>query len=1029
MVMVKASRSMDERTFQNHVVDGLDEQGYKRVPRSQMDQNFNRETAIDEPTLIEFLTETQPKEVAKVERQYGARWGQAVIKRIEQVIADKGLLWTLRNQVEMAPGAKFKLLYFKPRNDLNQTAVEHYHANRFQVTDEFHYGTMKDDQDNRIDVVLLVNGFPLVTIELKNHQTGQTANNAIRQYMTDRNPKEMVFQPDLRSLVHFAVDADNVFMTTWLKGKDTRFVPSNQGNGKDGGGNPPAKPGKFGTSYLWEEVLAPDSLLDIIERFVQVTYRKEDANGRKITRQARSTMKAVIFPRYHQLRVVRRLLQATRDQGTGHNYLIQHSAGSGKSYSIAWLAYHLASLTRESGDPFFNSVIVLVDRVVLDEQLQGTIMSMPHKNGVVAIARNSAGLRDAVNAGARIIISTIQKFPYIYDQTDTAGRTFAVIIDEAHSSQSGEAHRKTKQALGDHTGLDADDTDWIDSDALDWDDSGLDDDADDAALRVRDELNAQGVQANLSFYAFTATPKPSTLETFGTPNPTTGKPEPFDLYSMRQAIEEGFILDVLANYTTFKTYFQLVKKSDEDPKLKTGRTKQEIMNFVKLDPSNVSAISKIIVNHFRDHVMPLLHGDGKGMVVTSSRRAAAEYFRYMQQLAAQLEYAGVKPVVAFSGMLDLDGNDVTEEILNGFPSGEIADRFDTPEFNLMIVANKFQTGFDQPKLCAMYVDKRLTGVAAVQTLSRLNRICAGKRAPIVFDFANDAATIQASFEPYYTQTDIDQVTDPNAIYDMKTALGAFQVYNEEEIAALCRVWLGKPDVSTMPEVLRLLGPAKDRYDILDEESQEEFRKRVSKFLHTYTYVTQMIQLNDRSLFELDTYLSFLNRELAPGREPEEPIDGLIAVTKLSIENKGRADISLTGGKPVKNNAGTIGVGNSNGNEDYLSSIIDQLNQLFGTDFSNPTRKYLEGVMTMLQSDAKLDTQAKNNSRADFRAPFDSALLNALFKSQAENTDLFRKLSGNQEALRIVQEALFNEFYNNARRDWIKTLEASDDRNS
>lgn len=1015
---IKPTRSMSEHTFQDHVIDGFKQQDYTYVPQSQMDQNFNRETAIDEQTLIEFLTETQPKDVAKVERQYGAHWSQAVVKRIEQVITDKGLLWALRNQIEMAPGAKFKLLYFKPKNDLNQTAVEHYQKNRFQVTEEFHYGTMKDDLNNRIDVVLLVNGFPLVTIELKNHQTGQTANNAIRQYMTDRDPRELVFQPDLRSLVHFAVDADDVFMTTWLKGKETKFVPSNQGNGKAGGGNPIPAPGKFGTSYLWEEVLTPDSLLDIIERFVQIDHRKVDANGKKLTREARSTMKAVVFPRYHQLRAVRRLLKATQKQGPGHNYLIQHSAGSGKSYSIGWLAYHLATLTRSDGDPFFNSVIVLVDRVVLDEQLQGTIMSMPHPRGVVAIAKDSAGLRDAVNAGSRIIISTIQKFPYIYNQTDTAGRTFAVIIDEAHSSQSGEAHRKTKQALGDHTGLNADaadDADELDSDAFDWDDSGLDEDADDAAVRVRDELNSQGAQPNLSFYAFTATPKPSTLETFGTINPDTGKPEAFDLYSMKQAIEEGFILDVLSNYTTFQTYFHLVKKSEEDPKRKTGRTKKEVMDFVKLDPSNVSKICEIIIDHFHDHVMPLLHGDGKGMVVTSSRKAAVEYFRYMKRLAARTEYAGVKPVVAFSGKLDLDGEEVTEGTLNGFPSSEIARRFDTSEFNLMIAANKFQTGFDQPKLCAMYVDKKLTGVAAVQTLSRLNRIYPGKQAPFVLDFANDALTIQNAFEPYYKQTDIDRITDPNVIYDMKTALAEFQIYDDDEIAALCRVWFGKPDASTMPEVLRLLGPAKDRFADLDDISQEVFRKRVGKFLRTYTYVTQMIRLDDRPLLELDTYLTFLNREIAPASKPEEPIDDLIAVTQLRIENKGRAEIRLNGDAPVKNNAGSVGVGSIGDDEDYLSTIIEHLNELFGTDFNEPTRSYFEGVMTMLRSNIKLSTQARNNSRADFRTPFDAAFINAIIASQAENTDLFSKLSGNPEAMEFVREALFNEYYNQQHR--------------
>lgn len=1013
MSMVAKSHKVNENTFQKHVLNGLVEQGYTYVPQSQMDQNFNRETAIDEQSLIEFLTETQPIAANKLEQAYGAQWGVKVIKRLGKAIADQGLLRVLREGFDIVPAGRLRMLYFKPGNDLNQTSVKRYHANRFQVTEEFHYGTMKDDENNRIDVVLFVNGFPLVTIELKNHQTGQTVNNAVRQYMTDRNPKEQVFQPNLRSLVHFAVDADDVYMTTWLDGKNTRFVPSNQGNGKDGGGNPPAKPGKFRTSYLWEEVLTPDSLLDIVERFVQVTYHEKDKTGKKVTAKTRSMMKAVIFPRYHQLRAVRRLLQATREQGPGHNYLIQHSAGSGKSYSIAWLAYHLAGMTHENGDPFFDSAIVLVDRVVLDEQLQGTIMGMPHPNGMIATAEDSAGLRDAINRRARIIISTIQKFPYIYRQTDTEGRTFAVIIDEAHSSQSGEAHRKTKQALGDHTIIEASQPE---DESFGWNDDGLSEDADDAALRVQEELKAQGAQPNLSFYAFTATPKSSTLEVFGTTNPTTGKPEPFDLYSMKQAIEEGFILDVLTNYTTFATYFHLAKQSDEDPKLKTGRTKQEIMDFVKLDPSNVSKICDIIVDHFHDRVMPLLHGRGKGMVVTSSRKAAVEYFRHIKKLTARPEYAGVRPLVAFSGKLDVDGGEVTEASLNGFPSGQIADRFATDEFNLMIVANKFQTGFDQPKLCAMYVDKKLTGVAAVQTLSRLNRVCPGKGSPIVLDFANEADTIQASFEPYYTATQLDRITDLNIVYDMKTALEDFHIYDDADIEALCDVWLGKPETSTMPELLRMLDPAKDRYNDLDKEQQEEFRKRVGKFLHTYEYVTQLIRIDDESLFKLDTYLTFLHRELSPKYAVEESIDGLIAVTQLRIESKGQADISLSGDKPVKNNAGTLGVGKSGDDEDYLSVIIDRLNELFGSDFDVPARKYFESVMTLLNDDAKLGTQARNNSRADFRTPFSSAFIKALLEAQSENEELFRNLSGNAEAMQIVQEEFLNQFYNTAHNE-------------
>ncbi|WP_164520661.1 type I restriction endonuclease subunit R [Bifidobacterium callimiconis] len=1010
---------MSERTFQKHVLDGFQQHGYTYVSSSIMDANFNRETAIDEQTLMEFLTETQPREVAKVERQYGGQWSAAVVKRIGQVIADKGLLWALRNTIDMAPGAKFRLLYFKPRNELNQTAMEHYRANRFCITEEFHYGTMKDDVNNRIDVVLIVNGFPLITVELKNHQTGQTVCNAIRQYMTDRNPKEKVFQPDLRSLVHFAVDADAAYMTTWLDGKSTRFLPYNQGNGKDGAGNPSAEPGKFRTSYLWDRVLTSDSLLDIIERYTQIVYKTEDEQGRKITRKARSTMKAVVFPRYHQLHAVRRLMQATTADGPGHNYLIQHSAGSGKSYSIAWLAYHLASLTHGNGEAYFDSIIVLVDRVVLDRQLQGTIMSMSHQQGTVSIAKDSAGLRDAINRGSRIIISTIQKFPYIYNQTDTAGKTFAIIIDEAHSSQSGEAHRKTKQALGEHTGFnvrvnesDIDDAD----DAFDWDDSGLDEDSDDAALQVRGELNAQGAQRNLSFYAFTATPKPSTLEVFGTRNPATGKPEPFDLYSMRQAIEEGFILDVLTNYTTFKTYFELVRTTSEDPKRKASRAKKEIMDFVKLDPSNVSKISEIIIDHFHDHVAALLDGHGKGMVVTSSRRAAAEYYRYMLHLASRPEYSGVKPVVAFSGKLNIDGEEVTEATLNGFPSGKIAERFDTDDYNLMIVANKFQTGFDQPKLCAMYVDKKLTGVAAVQTLSRLNRTFPGKRAPIVLDFANNAETIQAAFEPYYTQTEIDRVTDPNVIYDMKTALADFQIYDDTDVESLCRVWYAKPDADTMPEILRMLEPAKNRFNDLDNESKDEFRKRVRKFNRTYMYVTQLIRLDDVALLRLDTYLRFLSRELLSEREDEEPIDGMIAVAKLEIKSKEKSqNISLTGGDPVRNNAGTVGVGKPNDEQDLLSSIIEALNELFGTDFGTPAKQSIGSMKAILDTNETLSRQARSNSRADFKSVFEDAFYAALFSTQGENEELFRRLTSDTEeghqGLNLVLVSMLNDYYN------------------
>lgn len=714
-------------------------------------QDYDRKLAIKTDSLISFIKETQPKEWAKVEGLYGDKAESKLLERVESVLEphqdNDGLVEILRKGFDMAPGAHFRLVYFKPANDKNPDLIAKYKANRFEVVRQLAYGNLKTNEFDTVDVVLFLNGIPIVTMELKNNLTGQRTAHAVKQYKNDRDPKEVLFNPNQRAIVHFALDSETVEMCTWLKGKSSFFLPFNKGNGMSGGGNPANENG-YRTEYLYTEVLAPDSLLDIIQRFVRVEY-KEDSKRRKV-------MGKVIFPRYHQLDAVRKLTEHARKHGSGQNYLIQHSAGSGKSNSIAWLAHHLQSLHDENDKPIFDTVIVLTDRRNLDSQLSADVDAVGTVQGVVRRIEekdHSSGLRDAVNEGAQIITSTIQKFPYICKETKTQGKTFAVIIDEAHSSQTGRAHAKMKYALTDFNVADPENPT-----------------AEDEIVR---EMRSQGTLPNLSIFAFTATPKASTLEVFGTKG-EDGKPAPFHLYSMKQAIEEGFILDVLENYTVYDTYFKLVKTITDDPQYKEAKANKALVNIVRNDQRLLEKRAAIIVEHFVNDVAGELHGKAKAMVVTHSRSSALAYYNAIKAYAESQGY-NLGVLAAFSGTLQDGDREWTEASLNGFPESQTATEFDKDEHRIIVCANKFQTGFDQPKLCAMYVDKVLTGVAAVQTLSRLNRCYPGKRT-FILDFVNDWETIRASFSNYYEVTEIDEVTDPSIIYDTKRRLDQFGVY-------------------------------------------------------------------------------------------------------------------------------------------------------------------------------------------------------------------------------------------------------------
>ncbi len=725
-----------ERDFEDDVELALDKAGWKTfiAERAQAEKHgepkwavaqkdYDRKLAIKKDSLLGFIKETQPKEWAKLEGLYGAKAEEEFLKRVNTVLEPhqdyNGLVDTFKRGFEMPPGARFRLAYFKPTSDKNPDLLAKHHANRFEVVRQLQYGNSEANANDSIDMVLFLNGIPIVTMELKNNLTGQRTAHAVKQYKNDRSPKELIFQPNRRSLVHFALDSETVEMCTWLKGSSSFFMPFNKGNGMAGAGNP-ANPNGYRTDYLYSGVLAPDSLLDIIQRFVRVEY-KEDSRRRK-------SMSKVIFPRYHQLDAVRKLAVDVKRNGPGRNYLIQHSAGSGKSNSIAWLAHHLQSLHNENDEPIFDSVIVLTDRKNLDSQLSVNVDATSNVSGVVRRIEEkdgSAGLKEALNSGAQIITSTIQKFTYICKETEVAGKNFAVIIDEAHSSQTGRAHAKMKYALTDFNIADPEDP--TDEDNI-----------------VR-EMQSQGALSNLSIFAFTATPKASTLEVFGTKG-IDGKPAPFHLYSMKQAIEEGFILDVLENYTVYDTYFKLVKTITDDPQYKEAKANKALVNIVRNDQRLLEKRAAIIVEHFVNKVAGELNGRAKAMVVTHSRSSALAYYHAIKTYADSQGY-NLGTLIAFSGTLVDDDSEWTEASLNGFPESQTAAEFDKDEHRIIICANKFQTGFDQPKLCAMYVDKVLSGVATVQTLSRLNR-CYPRKRTFILDFVNDWETIRASFSNY-----------------------------------------------------------------------------------------------------------------------------------------------------------------------------------------------------------------------------------------------------------------------------------------
>jgi len=1024
-----------ERAFEAAVEEHLlAEGGYAKADP----KDFDRERALDPTVFIPFIQETQPEKWQALEKLHGPNTTAIVLDDLCKAMDTRGSLDVIRHGFKTY-GKQIEVAFFRPAHGLNPETLRLYQANRLTVTRQLRYSTKNE---NAIDMVLGLNGIPVATAELKNPLTGQNVNHARHQYANDRDPRELIFQFKKRTLVHFAVDPDLVFMTTQLRGRQTHFLPFNLGN-RNGAGNP-ENPGGYRTWYLWERVWQRDSWLDILARFVHLEV-KEKRFERKTVRK-----ETMIFPRYHQLDSVRRLETAARAEGPGHNYLIQHSAGSGKSNSIGWLAHRLAFLHDAEDKKVFDSVVIVTDRVVLDQQLQETVYQFEHKHGVVQkIDENTAQLARALREGVPIIITTLQKFPFVTEQMrrqaeeeakakglpppkdeDLAlpGRQYAVIVDEAHSSQSGETATELKAVLAD---------DHIREKAREEAEAQGLPDYEEEILRT---MAKRGRQPNISFFAFTATPKHKTLEVFGTPG-ADGRPHPFHLYSMRQAIEEGFILDVLKNYTTYKTYFGLIKSIEEDPNVAKRKAAKALARFMTLHPHNIEQKTEIMVEHFRTFTRHKIGGKAKAMLVTSSRLHAVRYKQSFDRYVAEKGYDDVATLVAFSGTVidDLDPSKTyTESGMNqGIGGRQIPERFATEEYQVLIAADKFQTGFDQPLLHTMYVDKRLAGIQAVQTLSRLNRTHPGKEETFILDFYNDREEVLAAFQDYYEVTTVGEEADPQQLYTLQSELDGSGVYHAQEVEEFCQVFF-KPrarntaaDHAAMNAVLdkavarfvalrdELKAQVSEKeWQQAKEEAQEAFRTRLQAFRSLYSFLSQVIPYQDSDLEKLYSYGRFLLMKL-PRLDwgPQYHFEDEVALQfyRLQKISEGSIDLQSGVGGEIKGPT-AIGTGRAGDEEIELSTLIQILNERFGTDFRPADQLFLDSVREEAVADEDLRQAALANTIENFTYVFRRALEGLFIDRMEQNEDIFNRFMSDGEFQQVVEETLRRQVYDQIRHE-------------
>ena len=1017
------SSQTNERAFESTVESMLMAGGWRSGDLAEWDV----ELALFPARAVAFMQESQPEQWAAMAGLHGDNLKPLIVGALVRELDLKGTLDVLRHGFKFY-GQTFRLAWFKPAHGLNPEALAQFARNELTVTRQVpcHAGG-----GATVDLVFALNGLPVATCELKNPMTGQSWRSAVRQYQQDRDPSAPIFKFQKRALVHFAADPDEVHMTTRLAGEQTRFLPFNRGSRpgdiRCGAGNPP-HPCGYRTGYFWQEVLERERFLEILGSYMFVERRDEkvedDKGARTVTRET------LIFPRYHQLDAVGRLVAVAAVDGPGSNYLIQHSAGSGKTNSISWLSHRLASLHDAADAKVYHCVVVITDRRVLDRQLQDAVYQIEHAQGVVkAIDQDSKQLASALVDGTMIVITTLQKFPFVMggllrvagadapeeaseaEQSQAAawrkliaGRRYAVIVDEAHSSQSGEGAREMKEILGSRAQSTGEDSE-------DWQDG------------LNAVVESRGPQPNLSFFAFTATPKGKTVELFGRPG-SSGKPEAFHVYSMRQAIEEGFILDVLRHYIDYNTYYRLLKRAEDDPEIPKRRAAAALAKFMRLHPYNVAQKTEVIVEHFRNSVRHHMDGRAKAMVVTSGRLHAVNYMQAFQRYIAERQYDDIRPLVAFSGTVrdPYTGEDFTEpgmniDVVTGRSISEAAlpARFASPDYQILLVAEKYQTGFDQPLLQAMYVDKRLDGVQAVQTLSRINRMAPGKAPPFVLDFVNEPENIRRAFEPYYDRTELLAKSDPHRLEELKYQLDQMQVYHWSEVEAFSRVFYLPAAQQRAADHARLeeaLQPARDRFKALDEDEQTAFHDRLGAFVNLYAFLSQVIPYGDT---EQERLASF-GRALLPGLLADQEEDAInlgddVELAYYRLQRVSSGVISLGQETEVYVVSPTdVGTGDPEEDTAPLSEIIKRLNERFGTEFTDEDRLFFEQVKERAVRNEHVRQTALANSLDKFSLGIRDEIGKLMTERMGENDALVTRYLSDKDFQNIAFEVLAREIF-------------------
>lgn len=982
-------KKFSELRFEEWIEQSLLNKGYHSsfTHSGEHESRYNKDLCLVEDEVISFIKSTQSDEYEKLYNQFEESTDSHLFKKIYETISSRGIIETLRSGFSTR-GCSFNLLYFKPKSSLNKEHTELYGKNRFLVVRQLHYSTRNR---NSLDMVLFLNGIPIITMELKNQLSGQSIEDSQKQYRKDRDPKETLFQFK-RCLVHFCVDNDKVSMTTELKGEKTRFLPYNKGITN------PIVPDDYRSEYLWNEILTPDSVLDIIENFVLLSQEsdKEWSNEKKMVVEKKFDV--LIFPRYHQLEVIRNLRNKVKEEGVGHNYLIQHTTGSGKSYSIGYLSHTLTSLYQRDGDTkrMFDSILVITDRKVLDKQLQGTISKLEQTGGVVnPVDLTSKQLMEFLEKGKDIIITTIQKFPVISDTiSQLKSKTFAVIIDEVHSSQSGETSKHLKKSL---------------SKSQHEEDGDDDDDGErDYEDMIREEIQSRGKQSHISFFGFTGTPKNKTLELFGRKN-EQGQFLPFHTYTMKQSILEGFTLDVLQNYTTYKRYFKITQKSD-DKELPESQVKKELVQYTDSHPETIRKKVSIILEHFTNKTSKTIGGRGRGMVVV---RARYHCVLFQQEMKKQMKEMGLpySCLVAFSGSIKYNGSEHTESSLNtdNGMSGNIPDGFKDPRYRILIVSNKYQTGFDEVLVQSMFVDKKLNGVQCVQTLSRLNRTTTGKTDTFVLDFVNDTEDILESFQPFYTTTLLTGETDPDKLYDLVYQIEEYNLFTKHQLDEFCKEYYR--DTTSDQRIQPILNEVVDRYnERLNDEEKEKFKSLIQTYIRQYSYISQISSFTEVHWEKVYVFVRSLNKKLPKGKDDRVSVLDSVNLDSLRIQMIGTTSIQLedkTGElEPISNESGK---GKQEEPLELLSQIIQKVNETYGTGFKSEDHITLGNVFQNVSSNPELlKVMEGNNSEDVKKEEFGRVFKEEMVDYHGDRID-FYKMVMDKKVLNYIIDSLYHQF--------------------